>query len=295
MLAWMTYRKVDICETFFLGKKMNALAARMGNSVQYRSTAPLSDEQIMRVAPSVFAEEAHASRSDRYTYIPTIDVIRGLRKEGFEPFMVAQGRTRIPGKAEFTKHMLRMRHASQINTGEAQEIILINSHDGTSSYQLLAGEFVFVCCNGLVTGNKMADIRIRHKGDIVSDVIQGAYDVIDGFGLIREVKGEMKSITLSRPEQQLFAETALSLKYDGETAPIQPAQLLRPRRMEDADDTLWKTFNRVQENVIRGGLAGHNANGRRVRTREVTAIDSDLKLNRALWTLAEKMAELKQA
>jgi len=295
MLAWMTYRKVGICETFFLGKKMNALAARMGNSVQYRSTAPLSDEQIMRVAPSVFAEEAHASRSDRYTYIPTIEVIRGLRKEGFEPFMVAQAHTRIPGKAEYTKHMLRMRHAGQINTSEAQEIILINSHDGTSSYQLLAGEFVFVCCNGLVTGNKMADIRIRHKGDIVSDVIQGAYDVIDGFGLIREVKGEMKSITLSRPEQHLFAETALSLKYDGETAPIQPVQLLRPRRMEDADDTLWKTFNRVQENVIRGGLAGYNANGRRVRTREVTAIDSDLKLNRALWTLAEKMAELKQA
>jgi len=27
----------------------------------------------------------------------------------------------------------------------------------------------------------------------------------------------------------------------------------------------------------------------------VTAIDSDVKLNRALWTLAEKMAELKAA
>ena len=45
-----------------------------------------------------------------HLYIPTIDVLRGLRKEGFEPFMVAQGQSRVEGKAEFTKHMIRMRH-----------------------------------------------------------------------------------------------------------------------------------------------------------------------------------------
>ena len=74
------------------------------------------------------------SRSERYTYIPTIDVLRGLRKEGFEPFMVAQSKSRIEGKTEFTKHMIRMRHAGQVSTRpEANEIILINSHDGASS------------------------------------------------------------------------------------------------------------------------------------------------------------------
>ena len=78
----------------------------------------------------------------RYTYIPTIEVLRGLRKEGFEPFMVAQGGSRVEGKAEFTKHMIRMRHAGQVQTRpEANEIILINSHDGASSYQMLAGMF----------------------------------------------------------------------------------------------------------------------------------------------------------
>ncbi|MNW03587.1 hypothetical protein D3C71_1995420 [compost metagenome] len=35
----------------------------------------------------------------------------------------------------------RLRHASQINGREANEIILLNSHDGTSSYQMLAGMF----------------------------------------------------------------------------------------------------------------------------------------------------------
>ena len=273
----------------------NALAARMGNSVQYRANHPLSDEEMQRVAPSIFAAEKHASRSERYAYIPTIDVLNGLRKEGFQPFMVAQGRTRVPGKADFTKHMLRLRHAGQIDASEAQEIILINSHDGTSSYQMLAGEFRFVCANGLVCGDTIEDIRIKHSGNVSDEVVQSAYDVLDGFNLIRDITDEMKHVQLTQEEQLLFAESAMTVKYDDEPAPIEAHQLLRVRRFEDRDPTLWNTFNRVQENVIRGGIPGVNANGRRVRTREVTAIDSDVKLNRALWTLAEKMAELKAA
>jgi hypothetical protein len=278
---------------------MSALAARMGTAVQYRASSPLSDEQIARIAPSVFAAEAHGSRSERYSYIPTIDVLNGLRKEGFQPFMVAQGRTRVPGKAEFTKHMLRLRHEGDINGTEANEVILINSHDGTSSYQMLAGMFRFVCCNGVVCGDTLRDIRIKHSGNITDNVVQGAFEVLDGFNLIREVTEGMKGTTLSRDEQRIFADAALMLKYDPaddeHVAPIDASQLLQTRRMEDRDPTLWTTFNKVQENVIRGGLQGVSANGRRTRTREVTAIDTNVKLNRALWTLAERMAELKTA
>jgi hypothetical protein len=119
------------------------LAARFGqNTFVIRSETPLAEDQMRRAAPSIFAEGKHGSRSERYTYIPTIDVLRGLRQEGFEPFMVAQSKSRIEGKTEFTKHMIRMRHAGQVNTRpEANEIILINSHDGASSYQMLAGVF----------------------------------------------------------------------------------------------------------------------------------------------------------
>jgi hypothetical protein len=119
------------------------LAARFGhNTFVIRSETPLAEEQMRRAAPSIFAEGKHGSRSERYTYIPTIEVLRGLRQEGFEPFMVCQSKSRIEGKTEFTKHMIRMRHAGQVSTRpEANEIILINSHDGASSYQMLAGVF----------------------------------------------------------------------------------------------------------------------------------------------------------
>ncbi len=119
------------------------LAARFGqNTFVVRSETPLAEDQMRLAAPSIFAEGKHGSRSERYTYIPTIEVLRSLRQEGFEPFMVCQSKSRIEGKTEFTKHMIRMRHGGQVSTRpEANEIILINSHDGTSSYQILAGVY----------------------------------------------------------------------------------------------------------------------------------------------------------
>ena len=118
------------------------LASRFGRfSPSLRSSTPIADDQLRQVAPSIFAEAAHDSRSARYTYIPTSTILDGLRKEGFQPFAVTQTRVRDEGKRDFTKHMLRLRHASQIADTEANEIILLNSHDGTSSYQMLAGMF----------------------------------------------------------------------------------------------------------------------------------------------------------
>jgi len=59
-----------------------------------RSDYPLSDDQIRRVAPPIFADALHESRSERYSYIPTAVVLTELRKEGFQPFMVTQTRLR---------------------------------------------------------------------------------------------------------------------------------------------------------------------------------------------------------
>lgn len=92
-----------------------------------RSESPLSDEQIRAVAPSIFADAPHESRSERYSYNPTATLLQELRGEGFEPFMVCQTRVRGDDRRDFTKHMIRLRHASQIDArGEANEIILLN-------------------------------------------------------------------------------------------------------------------------------------------------------------------------
>lgn len=268
------------------------LATRFGSYTKLDQGSALSNEQLYRVAPSIFAGEKHESRSERYTYIPTIQVLDGLRSEGFFPFSVCQSKTRIEGKAEFTKHMLRLRRPDQILANEANEIILINSHDGTSSYQLLAGTYRFICQNGLIIGETVEDIRVQHRGNIVDNVIDAAYTIVDQFQIANESMGTMKEIQLSKPEQEVFARSALALKY-GEESPVSPRQILLPKRLDDENSTLWTKFNVVQENLMRGGQRGRASSGKRVTTRPVQSIDNNVKLNRALWILADEMAKLK--
>ena len=268
-----------------------------------RGDQALTEDQMRESAPSIFAEGKHVSRSERYTYIPTIEVLRGLRKEGFEPFMVAQGKSRTEGRSEYTKHMIRMRHAGQAQSKpEANEIILINSHDGASSYQMLAGVFRFVCCNGLVVGDVVEDIRIPHKGNIQGEVIEGAFRVLDEFEVVSEHTEAMKALQLAPAEEMAFATAALALRFGEQTieqtgghqpAPVTARQLIDARRSDDLGNSLWNTLQRVQENVIRGGLAGRSAQGRKLQTRPVASIDRGVSLNRALWTLAEEMRKIK--
>ena len=259
----------------------------------YRSNNPLSNEQIASFAPSVLADTAHESRGDRYTFIPTLQVIDGLRNEGFQPFEVRQTNCRDLAKREFTKHMVRLRHPDAIaSQGEVPELVLINSHDGTSSYQLLAGFFRFVCSNGLIAGDIQSDVRVRHSGNVVHDVIEGSFKVLDNVKQISNSIDEFKSITLNRSEQELFANTALQLRWD-DKAPVTAERVLQANRLEDVSSDLWTTFNRVQENMIKGGVSGRTTTGRRMHTRGVSGVNENVKLNRALWSLADGMAKLK--
>jgi hypothetical protein len=99
-------------------------------------------------------------------------------------------------------------------------------------------------------------------------------------------------------EEQAFATVALALRYgerhEGQApAPISAEQLIAARRPEDLGHDVWTIFQRVQENMLRGGLPGRTVQGRRMHTREVASIDRNVSLNRALWVLADEMRKLK--
>lgn len=269
------------------------LATRMGRFTTYQQNRPLTDDEIRAVAPSVFAVEPHTSRSERYAYIPTSVVLARLRDEGFQPFSVSQARTRSADRREHTRHMMRLRHATTINNPEAvHEIVLANSHDGTSSYQMIDGMFRFVCANGLVCGDVENDIRIRHKGDIADSVIEGAYTVLNRGQAITDQMEAMRSITLNYGEQLAFARAARAVRFD-DASPITEAQVLQPHRVEDNGSDLWRVLNRAQENLVRGGMDGRNANNKVRKVRAVTGIAQSTSLNRGLWILGQEMARLK--
>jgi hypothetical protein len=256
-----------------------------------RSNTALDDQQIFNVAPSIFTNRPHEAMSERYISIPTFTILNLLKKEGFFPFFVAQSYSRQEGKSAFAKHMIRLRPKDSILAKDVGEIILINSHDGTSSYKMMSGVYRFVCQNGLIIGNTVTDYTIFHKGNVKQDILSAAYAIIGNFAKINIQIDRMRAVNLDYEEQEMFAKSALKLKYN-QDSPIKPRELLQIRRNDDQGNDLWRTFNKVQENIIRGGLSG-KANGRRIKTRKVVAIASNIKLNRALWNLADQMASSK--
>ena len=268
------------------------LASRFGRINQVRRDRPLSHEELMQFVPSVFSEDKHESRSERYTYIPTITLLDNLQREGFRPFFACQTRVRDESKREHTKHMLRLRREGQITGKQVPEIILLNSHDGSSSYQMLPGLFRAVCSNGLVCGESFGEVRVPHKGNVVERVIEGAYEVLGIFDRVEEKRDAMQSLMLPPPTQQALAKSALTYRFGEEHQPVTESQLLAPRRWQDESGDLWTTYQRIQENLIKGGLNGRNAKGGRTHTRAIKGIDGDVKLNRALWVMAENMLQL---
>jgi len=272
----------------------------------------ISIEQLAQLAPSVFADGAHESRSAKYAFIDSRPVIGGLIRQGFQIVEVTQGGSRIEGKRDFTKHALRLRHPDALKVkgverlGIAPEVLMWNSHDGTSAYKFMAGSFKFACLNGCVFADDLfSEVRLPHKGNIGDDVIEGAFRVVRETERMVDVSSDMTGIELSTREQLAFATAARDLRWKPEEAPIQPSDLLRVKRHEDNGADLWRVFQRTQEHLIRGGdryvretrdqETGRLIKRERRTTGEVRNIDQNAGLNRALFTLANEMAKLKAA
>jgi len=293
----MYYNNTSTVRIKSFGKSGSAILHARGNT-------PLTLQEIQAATPSVFAEQKHESRSERYSYIPTSEILCKLQREGFQPFAAFQGGSRDDDKKGFTKHLIRLRHMGDTTASgpdkTVSEIILMNSHDGTSSYRMMGGQFRMVCSNGLITSDGLIqEIRVKHTGDVASEVIDGCIQILESTPAIQESIEEMRSINLSSAEATIFARAALTARYDDAAlAPVSAPQILAPNRREDAGSDLWSSLNVIQENLIRGGVSyvQRDANGRRVarrHTRPINGIDQNTAVNRALWQLAEEMKAIR--
>lgn len=252
----------------------------------------LDDNAIASFAPSVFADSAHSSRASTYGFIPTGSVLARLRDNGFFPVEVQQQRCYDVEKRGFTRHMLRLRHADIPASAEGQhEVILFNSHDGTSSFRLAAGYFRFVCANGLWIGARDVDVRVYHRGsNVANDVIEGSYRIISECRQNEEMIEDMRSRTMGIAERIAFANQAIRLRF-GERPVVTTEQVLMPRRGEDAANTEWQVFNRVQENLMVGGMYGRTPSNKTRKVRAITGLSKAAAFNARLWDIMQRVRD----
>lgn len=258
----------------------------------------LSADALRRLAPSVFAAFPLPGVSDRYSFVPTAQIVSGLRGAGWIPVTAFEQRVRLDERRGFQKHLLRFQRADVVPArGEyTPELVLVNSHDRSSAYQLHAGLFRFVCGNGMIVADTTFErVTIRHSGFTPEEVTEASFRILDQVPTITANVETFRSRVLTTEEANAFAAHALRLRFDDEAAtPITPVKLLEPRRREDCGEDLWHTFNRVQENLLQGGQRERGrflANGRCVpRTRAVTGLDQNVRINKQLWELARRLA-----
>lgn len=190
--------------------------------------------------------------------------------------------------------MVRLAHYNFINSplnvnDERPELVITNSHDGSSSFHIMGGLWRKVCSNGLmVMQNGIEDIKVRHIGHTFDEVITASLKVANSMGDIIETVNTMKGINLTSKQQRDLAAEIAEIRFEKDKIKT-PEALLTLRRYEDSwQPSLYNTFNIIQENMIRGG--------QRVTDREmcpIRNIDTDIQLNKQMWNIAyNRMNEL---
>lgn len=264
----------------------------------------LTKSKLQQIAPSIFSSSPKDGLSNKYNFIPTIEVVKEMEKEGWLPVKAVESRTRNEQNEGFQKHMVRFRNFNERVNGQLAvgdtfvELVLTNSHNGLSSFVFNCGLYRLACSNGMVVAESSFDsARIRHNSYDATKVIDICAETVQKAPMITAGVEKMQAIQLTSQEQLIFANAAKQLRFEKPNE-IETERILRPNRRSDIGTDLWKTFNVTQENLIKGKVMydRFNAAGRyqgRGRTREVKSIDGNVKLNQALWTLAEEMAKLK--
>jgi Domain of unknown function (DUF932) len=272
----------------------------------------LTLDEMRASLPSIFGKQAHESRSEKYVYISTEDMLERLVGAGFLPVEARMSRTRDENRIGYTKHMLRLRSRRELNKpenstmsklGVAFEVILRNAHDGSGSYQLLAGLIRFACENGLVVSDgTVAQVKVYHIGDrerLMAEVTAGAQKILEEGPHIADMIRAFKAVPLVGEDRTRYAKQAHRIRFadpqGNVTTPISPEQLLLPRRPSDVGGSLWDTFNVVQENIIHGGMSASGVDSlnrrRKFIARPIRAIDQDVSINSKLWQLTTSWAK----
>ena len=268
---------------------MNAISNLSFSSHANAFDRSLSLDAVRTRAPAVFASGADERLSSKYTFLPTERILSGLMSAGFVPVDARQASARR-GSALHARHVVRLRPRFQTVQlkDSVPEVVFLNSHDGSSAYQLRMGLFRVVCTNGLIVSRGAFPAHcVSHRGNIVDDVVAGAVKLADRFEGLAEQVERMEQRQLFKDEQLAFAEAALRLRFsEPAQSAMQPAQLLACRRSEDLGDDLWRVYNRCQEHLLRGGLSRRSITGRLTRTRAIGSIRRDVALNGQLWDLA---------
>ena len=243
-------------------------------------------QDIKSIAPAIFSTSADPKMSNKYSFVPTIELMENFTNEGWELSSVRQN-----GKGIYGVHEIRFRNGELPAVGDTLvEAIVRNSHNGMTTLNVGAGLFRLVCSNGLtIATSTVEQFNIRHTGFNPDDVKRLTESFAKKLPIIQNSVDKMMGKMLTEGEKIDFAKNASIIKWGMGSIPatLNMEELITPIRKEDEGDDLWKVFNVVQEKFIKGGVEYKSNKGRKTSLKGLKNIMATNQMNTKLWTLAE--------
>jgi hypothetical protein len=254
----------------------------------------LTKEQIQEKGKSIFATSGAEHTSEKYSHIPTYQIIEDMKVLGWEVIEVKEVKARK--NVGFQKHLVVFRNNDIVIDGKDgdvvfPQILLTNSSDGKNAFTFRCSLFRLICENGLVIADQdFADMRIRHYGYKFEDLKATITGIIEQLPLTIDSMNKFKQIELNEEQILDFAKQALTVRFGTEEVnriTVNWDDFVKPTRREDEGTDLWSVFNTIQEKVLEGDfnyVAGNKAR----KARKIKNFQQDIKLNEGLWELAMK-------
>jgi len=224
--------------------------------------------------------------SSKYQFISSGQFVEDMRLNGWD-LVNTVNRTRTG----LGKHAMRFRNpALKLNSGDFLEIVVLNSHDGTSSFQLSLGIYRLVCSNGLVVGKDIIQpVFIRHVGYAAAKVKTALASLLDQSQRIQSLVERLQARILTIEEYSSFVNQALTIRG---LVPhkVSAEQIHVPRRAEDQGLTAWAVLNRIQEYSVHGFRYTDLEEQRLKTARRITGAKPQIDVNKALFDAIVKIA-----
>lgn len=259
----------------------------------------ITDPEEIRASIIVNNEDPSKRVSESYDLIPTAQILDTFADHGWTPNSMKIRKSRKEEAAKTGKHIIRLSHPDYQLPNKIGDLNLMlrNSHDGTSSLIMGIGSFIFACENGLISGSVIGVCRILHKKVNPESIALGIQENLERADRYIEQINDWQGIELQPAAAAEFARQAAAIRWPD--ARLQASDdLLKVRRQSDDGNSLWSIYNRVQENATLGDVRllkdGKDEEGRHFvisrKARPLIGAEADYAFNERLSDLAYEFA-----
>ncbi len=209
---------------------------------------------------SANADRAAETTSSKYYFFDSRILIQELLEKGWVVHLQTEAHVRNPKKLGFQRHMIIFNNKEYENSEGNLQIVVRNAHDTSCSIEIFSGFMRITCANQLFTKDLGTGslIRVRHIGtDVQERVMKGFQSMIDFLPTYDKIIRNLQNHVFTHTEMNEFALRAALLRFGEDSeivSKLKPEDILKPRRISDSGNSAWLVFNRVQENLVRGGL-----------------------------------------